>query len=790
MIIDWYHDFSTTDERPCLYIRTRDEQGVLTERTISPDDEDWQAPFCWVSQNIAPWKMKQILNRTEGSFFHKNQTATGIDGEPLWKLTVEKPNDLWDIKQSYPKVTYEADVQYVDQVLLSLYPDKLPKFKPRIWYFDLEWDPEDDFTTIMAVDDNFADHPVVFAWSEERAKLKLEGKPCEETKWIDREDGYELRLFGSEDDMHESFLQHLEACDPDILTAHAMMWADLPHLLRRLADPDRLSPINRVLPPPKKAGFYKTTRQPIKGRLCFDTAATKEEGSGFEGVWQKAGKGQMVSRKLDWVATELGFGGKLTNEYPEMTVFNGWYEYFDAFVDYCLRDTTLLRKCDEKLNCINFHIALQQLCGVAFFSTHNVSRYFRGLMGRRTNDKALSSYSQEREALKAAWVMPAIPGRHEEVALLDFASLYPNIILSNNLCYTTKRNAPGEGILSLGNGTHWDQTKKGLLPSVVEEMLTLRKEYKQLLKEAKTDDEKLGYNMLQAAVKVAVNAIYGMTGSRRLGGAWSDFDIARSITYKGREAISMLVSESEKLGFKSLAGHTDSVYVNVPFDKARELSNHLTNISKNQLDMQYLDVEWEAYFPYWVATGTNKNFGIKSYPPEDVGVMKVTGFELKAANASPLTKRVQEAAFNLIATGEDEEAVYNAVRPIVKSVFDNTIPLRDITTHTRLNREFKDYVSPGLGVKAAKYYNEHIGMGKEDFRKGESVSWIFIKGVPEGKPMIPQIAYRNEKELDDYSIDWHKSVDKMVTMKLTRLYEMLGWDLDNLVAFHRPKKYW
>ena len=170
--------------------------------------------------------------------------------------------------------------------------------------------------------------------------------------------------------------------------------------------------------------------------------------------------------------------------------------------------------------------------------------------------------------------------------------------------------------------------------------------------------------------------------------------------------------------------------------------------------------------------------------------MKVTGFELKAANASPLTKRVQEAAFNLIATGEDEEAVYNAVRPIVKSVFYNTIPLRDITTHTRLNREFKDYVSPGLGVKAAKYYNEHIGMGKEDFRKGESVSWIFIKGVPEGKPMIPQIAYRNEKELDDYSIDWHKSVDKMVTMKLTRLYEMLGWDLDNLVAFHRPKKYW
>ena len=94
-------------------------------------------------------------------------------------------------------------------------------------------------------------------------------------------------------------------------------------------------------------------------------------------------------------------------------------------MDYCLVDTTLLRDIDNKLNCTDFHLALQQVAGVQFGSTHNVSRYFRGLIGRKTNLKAPTSYIEERPELQAAWVMPPVAGRHENVALVDFASLYP-----------------------------------------------------------------------------------------------------------------------------------------------------------------------------------------------------------------------------------------------------------------------------------------------------------------------------------------------------------------------------
>ena len=782
MIIDWYYNHSSSDERPSLYLRTRGEDGVLIERHIHPDDEEWCAPFCWVKQSIPDWKRIALLRRYPMASIDRNTTAMGLDGEHLWKLEVEKPNDLWEIKNDYPLLTYEADVQYIDQVLLQLYPDKLPVFKPRIWYFDLEWDPEDDFTTVMSIDDTHG-KCITFAWKEDGPKHSVE--------WIDRvryndenktpHGGYELHLFDNEQDMHNAFLDHMDVCNPDILVAHAIMWADLPHLMRRLDNPKRLSPLGEIIRPSKKSNDYRVTAQPIRGRLTFDTSARWQTGSGFEGVWQKSGKGQMPSRKLDWIANELGFGGKL-----EMDVYTGWYERFDDYVDYCMIDTSLLRKCDEKLNCIPFHLALQNVCGVAFNSTHKVSRYFRGLIGRRTELKAPSIFNMERPKLDGGWVKPAIPGRHEGVAVLDFASLYPNIILSGNFCWTTKRDGPGEGILSLGNGTHWDQTKKGLLPSVVEEMLIVRKEYKRLMKAATSDDEKLAFNMLQSATKVAVNAIYGYCGAAKFAGMWTDYDIARSITYKGREAISMLVMESEKLGYKALAGHTDSVYVTVPQDKAQWLAEYLTDVSHNDLKMKYLDVEWEGYFPYWTATGTNMNFGTMSYPPEDKGKMKITGFEAKSANAAPLTKRVQLTAFEIISNGGDEDDVFTAIRPIVNSVIKHETPLSDITTPTRLNMAFNEYVQPGNGVRAAMHHSMYC---KQPFRVGESVPWVFVDGVPDNRNATKYMAYREPDELDGYSIDWYTTLEKLLSDKLKKVYQTLEWDLDKLVSIHTPKNY-
>ena len=789
MIIDWYYpEWSDSFGSPSLHIRTRDKAGKLTKRTINPDDDGYVKPFCWIPVDTPQWKLNRAQSRLPAMLVEEDITATGRDGKSLMKITVERPNDLWELKDLLN--TYEADLNYLDQVLLTLYPDKLPEFHPRVWYFDLEWDTKEDFTTVMAVVDTHLEVPHVFAWRPDIKTIT--------TTYVEREDGYMLKEYGSEAAMHEGFLQFLDDCDPDILVAHALMWADLPHLMKRLENPNRLSPLNTVIKPFKENG-YKDTQQPIKGRLCWDSAAHWRSGSGFETLWQKSGRGQLPNRKLNTIAGLLDLGSKLTDEIEGMTVHNGWREYYDFFVDYCLRDTTLLRDISNRLNAIDFFVAMQQLCGVSWGSTHSVTRYFRGLIGRRTDKKAPSARNKNREHMQAAHIPDPIPGRHAGVALVDYASLYPNIILSDNLSYETKRDGPGEGIKSLGNGTHWCQKTKGLLPLIVEEMLALRKQYKKLMREAKTEEERLGYNMLQTAAKVAVNALYGMCGMKAVDGMWIDNDIASSITFRGREAIRHLMGESEEMGYKSLFGHTDSAFIQVPFDEAHDLAEHLTKTAKSKLDLSHMDVELEAYFDYWTtAPVKNRYFGYKVYPESDAGQLKVSGYEIKASSSAKITKAVQETAMRLIGHGADEDEVTQTLRNMSLDVKNGTVPIMDAVCSTRLTKEPNGYVSPTPGAKAAMYYNEHVK--GEQWRKGDSVTWTYVKGVVGNIPdyvtikgeqqPISFVAFRDVGELSNYIIDWDKVLDVLVKSKLTRLYESVGWDIAAAAGDVVPKTYW
>lgn len=811
MIIDWYFPPDTDDfGQPNLYIRTRGKDGVLHEKHIEPHDNEYIKPHCWIPTDTDNWKLTRMLNRHPSVILHQDVRATGIDGKQLMKVEVDRPTDLWDIKDEM--VTYEADLNYLDQLLLQMYPDKLPEFKPRVWYFDLEWDTKDDFTTVMAVVDSDLDTPVVFAWADERTNCPYFGKMNgPHDAWIDnpktismkkkvRDEEYNLFLYPSEVAMHEGFINFLHERDPDILVAHAMMWADLPHLMRRLKDPDQLSPLDQVIRP-FKADHYKDTQQPIKGRLCWDSAAPWKSGSGFETIWQKSGRGQLPNRRLNTIAESLDLGSKLTEEIEGMTVHNGWFEHWDDFVDYCLLDTTLLRDIDKKLNALDFFIATQQLCGVSWASTHKVTRYFRGLIGRRTDKKAKSAVNVSREQLTAAHIPDPIPGRHEGVAIVDYASLYPNIILSDNLSYETKRDAPGEGIKTLGDGSHWCQKEKGLLPSVVEEMLALRAEYKKLMRESTDPDEKLGYDMMQTAAKVLVNALYGMTGMKALQGMWIDNDIAAAITHRGREAIHHLLQESEAQGYKSLYGHTDSAFIQVPFNKAASLADHLTKTAQENLQLNTMEVELEAYFDYWItAPVKNRYFGIKVWPEKSKGEMKIAGYEIKASSSSRLTKQIQRTAMQMIGEGKDETSVTDVLRKVSLDVIDGNIPIEDVACSTRLTMDFNDYKSLPAVAKAALYYNEHVAKLPDDkWGKGDSVSWLYVKGFYDDVPdyytykgerkKVDFVAFRNKEELDNYAIDWDKVLSVMVKSKLMRIYESLDWDLDVASGSIVPKSY-
>ena len=767
-------------------MRTRNDVDGLTIKVLDPEHPEYCAPYCWIPQNISERVLTRIAGRYPGVMYHRNTTTLGNDGIPLFKMEVSNPQHLWEIKDELR--TYEADISYPDQWLRHAYPDSkdYPLLEPRIWYFDMEWQPNDPCegaTTMIAIDDTHAERPVVFAWN-----LNTDSDSMD---FIDKEGGYMLYMFTNEDDMHEAFLQHLEKCDPDMLIAHAIMWADLPQLVRRLGSKiDRLSPIGEVIRPRKDG--YRETAQPILGRLCFDTAARWGTGTGLESLWQKSGNGQFKSRKLADIATDL----KLSDEFGEQgekmdaDVRTWWVENFDEFVDYCVRDTTLLRRCTEKVNAIPFFTTMQKFCGVRFQSTHNVSNYIRGLISRRTELKGLSLFNRKREEMSAALVPDPKAGRWAGVACIDFASMYPQIIVDANLCITTKEKKGGEGIRSVGNGTYWNQNKVGVLPSLIKEMMELRKKYKRKMNEAENEDTKFKYNMLQLAVKVNSNACYGYVSQKAVGGGWIDPDIGATITYYGRKCINMLLSESEVLGYKALAGHTDSGYVQCPFDEVNDLVAKLNDKIQSTLDLPGMEIEFETYFDYWTTAGVkNRNFGIITWPESKKGVMKVTGFAYKASSVSPLTRQVSEILFRKVGTGAEERDVTDSIREISLSVLSGDWTTETLASYGRMGKEVYK-TTPPLSVRAARYYNANMDP-VDPVRVGDSIRWLYVSKVPEKLPHTVVAAFRNPIELEGFSVDYGLIVDKFIKAKIKRVYQTLNWkSLDEACGAKMPKSHW
>ena len=74
------------------------------------------------------------------------------------------------------------------------------------------------------------------------------------------------------------------------------------------------------------------------------------------------------------------------------------------------------------------------------------------------------------KSYKGAIVFEPKPGLYEDVAILDFKSLYPSIIIAKNICISTLE------------GGKFTNKKGGLIPNLLKEIVTKRTELKRICK--------------------------------------------------------------------------------------------------------------------------------------------------------------------------------------------------------------------------------------------------------------------------------------------------------------------
>merc|ERR1712238_44409 len=272
----------------------------------------------------------------------------------------------------------------------------------------------------------------------------------------------------------------------------------------------------------------------------------------------------------------------------------------------------------------------------------------------------------------------------DPIATLDFASLYPSIMQAYNLCYSTMvggtaansngEECPGPDECEKSANGHTfvkSKVKKGILPTILGELLAARKRAKKDMKNAPTEFERAVQNGRQLALKISANSVYGFTGASV--GQLPCLPIASSVTSYGRTLLEKTkefvegkynTSNGYKHDAQVVYGDTDSVMVKFgtktveeTFPLAIEAAEMCSKIFPNPILLEFEKV----YFPY-LLMNKKRYAGIMWTRPDKYDKMDTKGLETVRRDNCALVRDVIQTSLNKILIDQDLTPSFGSVK--------------------------------------------------------------------------------------------------------------------------------
>ena len=377
---------------------------------------------------------------------------------------------------------------------------------------------------------------------------------------------------------------------------------------------------------------------------------------------------------------------------------------------------------------------------------------------------------------KGAIVVEPVPGVHFNVAVLDFASLYPSIIKVWNLGYQTVLCPHPECRDNLIPDTpHWVCRKRRALESlIIGALRDLRvKWYKPKSRDKSLPPEiRNWYNVIQSALKVILNASYGVFGAE-------SFDlycppVAEATAAIGRHSLTQIIEKARQLGIEVVYGDTDSVFLKNPTE---EQIQELIEWSEKELKMG-LDVD--KIYRYAVFSSRKKNY-LGVLPDGRVDVKGLTG---KKRHIPLIIKRAFDQMKEALAKVKTPADFENAKKEIRRIVLDCYLKIKqrkwekleDLAFHVVLGETPKNYVkTTPQHVKAARLLEER-GI---ELKAGDLISFVKVVREPHVKPV--QLATDSEIDVDKY-VGYLQST-------FEQILDALGLDFNEIIGLTKLERF-
>lgn len=337
-------------------------------------------------------------------------------------------------------------------------------------------------------------------------------------------------------------------------------------------------------------------------------------------------------------------------------------------------------------------------------------------------------------------------GAFEGVAEVDYASMYPSLMVTRNispetvLCSCCDNQAVPEA------GYNICTKRRGLIPLTLARLVERRRLLKELMRSAGDERTRAVYDARRTAIKWMLVSCFGYQGFRNA--KFGRIEAHEAVTAFGRETLLQAKDIAEERGFRMLHALTDSLWLSkagTTEGELRVLCGAIT--AETQIEMSLEGVyRWIVFLSSKVKKGRpvpNRYFGVFSD-----GTLKTRGLAHRRRDTPIYVKEVQEEMLAILSQArtlnelrEKQKEALQLLEVRIGELERGEVDIKRLIVEQVLSRDIEEYkVGTRAALAARKLRDAGIPV-----HPGENVGYVIADAQAKDKTRRVTIGGDDEK---------------------------------------------
>ena len=524
---------------------------------------------------------------------------------------------------------------------------------------------------------------------------------------------------------------------------------------------------------------------------------------------------------------------------------------------YCLKDCKNTLDVLEKIDVITFYVEMSCLCTVPmnYLVNRGQGIKLQSYLAKKCREKEVLMPVLEKceddEGYEGAIVLEPMCDLYlkKPVGVCDYSSLYPSCMISENISHDSKvwtKEFDLEGNLlkttgdqdnegnfiydNLANYEYVDITfdtfkwqrktaksaankvkvgyktcrfaqfpvGRGVLPSILEELLAARKSTRKQIPLQKDDFMKNILDKRQLAIKITANSLYGGTGART--SSFFEKDVAACTTAMGRTLLiyaKTVIEEYYKNRIVTLKdgrqvltnaeivyGDTDSVFFNF---NLKELDSKTEILGKEALKItieisqeagklatKFLkkphDLEYEKTFYPFCLLSKKRYVGMLYEFDIESAKLKSMGLVLKRRDNADIVKDIYGEVINILMKGGTVATAIKYVRECMEDIINEKYPIEKLTVTKSLRSNYKNPKQIAHKVLADRIGERDPGNKP---KPGDRIEFVYFKNSNKKCLQGEKIELPKFIKNNNLDIDYSHYISNQIMKPLQQLFALV-----------------